>query len=73
MRGERGEGLNGADSLTPPLYVFPHCVYSKMWADDEYWVPLFLRGERFEGTFEFAEDETTILKYELTTVTAGRE
>lgn len=27
--------------------------YDAMWADDRYWLPLLLRGEKFAGFFEF--------------------
>lgn len=35
-----------------------------MWADDEFWMPLFLAGKYFKGEFDFS-DEQTIVEYRL--------
>lgn len=43
-----------------------------MWADDQYWVPLFLEGKRFQALFEF-DDESTILRYDLRAMAPGEE
>ena len=35
-----------------------------MWADDAFWMPLFLAGKFFKGEFDFS-DEQTIVAYDL--------
>lgn len=40
--------------LWMPLDAIP---YDEMWADDRYWLPLLIRGERFAGYFEFDGEE----------------
>ena len=53
---ETGEAV----PLWVPLDAIP---YPEMWADDELWVPLLLRGERFRGRFVFDGDR--MLDHEL--------
>ena len=50
--GEPGETDEAAPRWTP-LAAIP---YEKMWADDRFWIPLMLRGKRFEGRFLFDGD-----------------
>ena len=38
--------------------------FEKMWKDDAVWLPLLLNGEKFEGKFEF-DDENTILYHHI--------
>jgi 8-oxo-dGTP diphosphatase / 2-hydroxy-dATP diphosphatase len=63
------EGLSGepkeTDEMAPRYFPESEIPYQDMWADDIYWLPIFLRGRRFEGVFEFEEDEKTIIRYEL--------
>lgn len=40
-----------------------------MWADDEYWMPLFLKGKSFRGEFHFS-DEQTMVSHDLQDVTS---
>lgn len=44
------------DEATPLWTRIDSIPYKKMWADDEYWVPLMLRGIPFEGRFLFDGD-----------------
>ncbi len=30
--------------------------YAEMWPDDSHWVPLLVKGKKFEGKFDFKED-----------------
>jgi 8-oxo-dGTP diphosphatase len=46
----------GADA--PPL------PYHDMWADDEYWLPQLLRGERISRRFVFSADGARLLSHE---------
>lgn len=49
FEGEARE-TDEAVPLWTPLDAIP---YDKMWADDRYWLPLLLRGDKFAGFFEF--------------------
>ena len=49
-----------------PLAEIP---YEKMWADDRLWIPLMLRGARFQGRFLF--DGDTMLSHSLREVGEG--
>lgn len=44
--------------------------YDQMWADDKYWMPLFLEGKNFEGEFTFGKDGN-IEKHVVEEVTGG--
>lgn len=39
--------------------------YGKMWPDDRHWIPILLRGERFDGDFYFDKNNETLLRYEI--------
>jgi 8-oxo-dGTP pyrophosphatase MutT (NUDIX family) len=39
--------------------------YSKMWQDDEQWLPILLDGKRFQGVFWFNTDGSELIRYEL--------
>lgn len=41
------------DEMRPEWFEHGAIPYSRMWADDVHWYPLFLRGSRFEGIFAF--------------------
>lgn len=68
MEGEPQE----TEEMMPQWYAESEIPFEKMWADDKYWVPLFLEGKRFKALFEF-DDESTILRYDLDTVEEGEE
>lgn len=34
--------------------------YQEMWADDKYWMPLFLQGKKFRGRFLFDEKDQVV-------------
>ncbi len=55
------------EEMRPQWYEEGAIPYDKMWADDKYWVPMFLEGKRFQALFEF-DDESTILRYDLRTL-----
>jgi hypothetical protein len=52
------------EEMLPQWYPESDIPYSKMWADDKYWLPLFLAGKRFDGVFAF-DDESSIIEYQL--------
>ncbi|KAF9226404.1 hypothetical protein BS17DRAFT_682027, partial [Gyrodon lividus] len=35
--------------------TLPHIPYDKMWADDTYWLPHLVRGQKFVGRADFGE------------------
>ena len=41
---------------TPIWFEMDAIPYDEMWADDRYWLPRALQGERFAGRFEFEGD-----------------
>jgi len=48
----RGEPRETEEAV--PLWTrLDQIPYDKMWADDRHWLPLLLRGEYFQGYFEF--------------------
>ena len=46
--------------MTPQWYNEADIPYAKMWADDVYWMPLFLAGKQFKGVFNYSDDETIV-------------
>lgn len=68
MTGEPQE----TEEMKPQWYAESDIPFEKMWADDKYWVPLFLEGKRFRALFEF-DDESTIVRYDLDTLKEGEE
>ena len=39
--------------------------FAQMWKDDEYWMGMLLKGERFDADFWFDESNKKILKHEI--------
>lgn len=44
------------DEMKPIWFDQRVIPYDEMWADDRYWMPLFLRNKKFVGEFHFAKD-----------------
>jgi len=42
-----------SEEMKPKWFDFNKIPYSKMWPDDKYWLPLFLKGGNFRGEFYF--------------------
>jgi 8-oxo-dGTP diphosphatase/2-hydroxy-dATP diphosphatase len=57
-----GAGLIGepkeTEEMMPRWFSTDSIPLDDMWADDEYWIPLFLAGRRFAGSFHFADHKT---------------
>ncbi len=53
----QSRGADGVAEETPeaiPLWVDEEAIpYARMWADDALWIPLLLRGVRFDGRYVF--------------------
>jgi len=52
------------DEMKPQWFLIKDIPYEKMWADDKYWLPLFLENKKFSGEFLFDENNN-ILEYKL--------
>lgn len=51
-RGAAGEATQTPEAI--PLWTDEDAIpYERMWADDAYWIPLMLAGERFSGRWIF--------------------
>ena len=58
------EGVPTESVEAKPLWVpLDEIPYEQMWADDRLWIPMMLRGERFQGRWIFDGDK--MLDYEL--------
>ncbi len=42
-----------SEEMIPEWFDFEYIPYNKMWADDKYWLPIFLKGEKFLGKGSF--------------------
>ncbi len=52
------------EEMRPEWFDFDKIPYQKMWPDDIYWMPLFLKGKNLRGEFYF-KDKNTLLHYSL--------
>jgi 8-oxo-dGTP diphosphatase/2-hydroxy-dATP diphosphatase len=52
------------EEMRPRWFHEEYLPYNKMWPDDRYWVPIFLRGKKFKGKIYF-KDQDTILKEKI--------
>jgi len=64
----RAGGFEGEPQETeeciPEWFDLDKIPYKKMWDDDSYWFPLFLRGEKFKKRFYFGDENGTVVKEE---------
>jgi len=60
IKGKIGE----TEEMAPKWFKLNAIPYDDMWADDEHWLPLFLAGRRFAGSFHYA-DEQVILHHSV--------
>lgn len=44
-----------SEEMRPAWFYIDEIPFEKMWPDDLYWFPYFLRGEEFTGSFHFDE------------------
>ena len=55
-----------SDEMKPQWFDVDKIPFAEMWPDDIHWMPLFLSGKRFTGSFLFGEDGgNTIVEKEL--------
>ncbi len=67
VRTWKGNPLE-TDEMSPSWFTFDQIPYDKMWADDEYWFPRALKGEKLCGEVHFNADGKTIKHMEWTTL-----
>jgi 8-oxo-dGTP diphosphatase len=61
---EKFDGTPTESVEAKPLWVsLDEIPYERMWEDDKIWLPMLLRGERFQGRWIF--DGDSMLDYEL--------
>jgi 8-oxo-dGTP diphosphatase len=64
------EGVPTESAEAEPLWVaLDEIPYDQMWEDDRIWLPMLIRGERFQGRWIFDDDK--MLDYELLTDNEG--
>jgi 8-oxo-dGTP pyrophosphatase MutT (NUDIX family) len=51
--------------MRPEWVSLEQIPYNRMWADDIYWLPRVLAGEKIEAEFYFKENNKDIEKYEV--------
>jgi hypothetical protein len=52
------------EEMKPEWFAFDQIPYEHMWADDPYWLPRVLQGEKLIGKVWFNEDGKTIKEME---------
>lgn len=60
-----------SNEMFPRWFEVEALPLNEMWADDRYWMPLFLAGKTFHGTFHF-QDQATLLSHSVTEVYTDR-
>ncbi len=59
------------EEMKPQWFKLTEIPFTKMWPDDQYWMPLFLAGKKFIGRFHFGSGEANpIIDHELIEVDA---
>ena len=56
--------VSESEEMAPKWFDVSEIPFADMWEDDQYWFPLFLKGERFTAKFEF-ENLHTMVKKEI--------
>jgi len=59
----RGEPIE-TEEMSPKWFYLDEIPFENMWADDIYWFPIFLRGDKFKGRFLF-KDNDKLLNHEV--------
>ncbi|MCK5465927.1 8-oxo-dGTP diphosphatase [Candidatus Parcubacteria bacterium] len=49
-----------SEEMKPRWFDVSEIPYNQMWADDKYWLPMFLGGKKFKGKFLFDESNKII-------------
>lgn len=59
VNGFEGEPAESEEML-PQWFKLDEIPYDSMWPDDRHWLPLFLEGKKFNGTFLFGDGDTIL-------------
>jgi len=49
-----------SEEMKPEWYNQNNIPFKKMWDDDKYWFPLFLKGKKFNGSFLFDKNDKVV-------------
>lgn len=60
LDGWAGQPVETAE-MRPHWFAIDAIPFDQMWADDRYWLPRVLAGERIRGTFTFSPNEQELL------------
>jgi len=52
------------EEMKPQWFDVDKIPFEKMWADDIFWIPLFLAGKKFKGKFVF-DEKNNVAEHEL--------
>ena len=50
------------EEMKPQWFDINDIPFDKMWPDDKYWIPLFIKGKKFKGRFLFGENDLILEK-----------
>lgn len=50
------------EEMKPRWFSLADIPFSKMWPDDRYWLPLFISGKHFRGSFLFGKEDSILRK-----------
>lgn len=53
-----------SEEMLPKWFNIHELPFDKMWPDDKYWFPIFLKNKKFKGKF-FFKDKNTIINHSL--------
>ncbi len=56
------------EEMEPKWFAVDEIPFDQMWSDDIYWMPLFLAGKKFKGSFLF--DKPSNLEYSAKIITS---
>jgi 8-oxo-dGTP diphosphatase/2-hydroxy-dATP diphosphatase len=59
-----GGEMTETEEMNPKWFNFDEIPFNDMWPDDIYWMPLFLKGNKFKGEFVF-EDNDKLLSHKI--------
>jgi 8-oxo-dGTP pyrophosphatase MutT (NUDIX family) len=56
-----------SEEMKPKWFLLDNIPYQQMWADDPFWLPQVLRGEKVDGKYTF-NSKNKLLSYDVTIV-----
>ena len=52
--------IQETEEMRPQWFALEDIPFASMWPDDPYWLPLYLKGISFRGSFTYSDDDTII-------------